>query len=285
MRTDGASSILGRWRGSRAISTPTAAVAMIVVVVLVGAGGYFAFSSAKPTNTTGTTCSPASSYVCVKLLAAHDMDLLVPFKVAQAGTPIPFTAVFTRGESSQSYNINFGDGSNASTKTSTVSHTFNDPGTYLVSVTSSVAGVTHDNFQSLVEITVTPSYESSHSGSAPAVSGTLLKNSSSSSGPTGVLAPGGTVTLSGAYASAPTNPAFIPSAPSFAATGASSFAGNATTATSYQTTITYANAGIYQATFVGTATSGSSVAHQNYTWTIFVAGAGVNAAIAGSTSL
>jgi peptide/nickel transport system substrate-binding protein len=275
----------GRWHGSRALSTPTAAVVMIVVIALVAAGGYFAFNAVKPTTTSTTSCAPTSSYICVNLAAGHDMTLLVPFKATQAGTVVPFTATFTKGESSTNYTFNFGDGISKSTASSTISHVYTEPGTYIASVTATVGGAEHDNYQSLVEIVVSPSYTSSQQGAAPTVGGAVTANTSGTTAPTTVISPTGTVTLSGSYTSAPTNPAFITSAPTITAPGTgvtiSSHSGTNSTATS---TITFANAGVYQATFVGSAVSGSTTVTQDYNWTIFVAPTGVNAGLTGGAS-
>jgi peptide/nickel transport system substrate-binding protein len=255
---------------------------MVVVIALVAAGGYFAFSSWKPTTTSTTTCAPSSSYICVNLAAGHDMTLLVPFKATQAGTTVPFTASFLKGESSTNFNFSFGDGTFATSSTPTASHVYTEPGTYIASVTATVNGAEHDNYQSLVPIVVSPSFTSSQGGSAPTVGGSIVTNSSSTPLPTAVINPTGSVTLSGSYTSAPTNPAFIAAAPTITATGSgvtiSSQSATNSTATS---TILYANAGVYQATFVGTAMSGSTMVTQDYNWTIFVAPTGVHAGLIG----
>jgi hypothetical protein len=257
---------------------------MIIVVVLVGAGGYFAFNSVKPNNTNSQTCAPSTSYICVNLQAGHDITLLVPFKTAQAGTTIPFTASFSKGETSTAFTYNFGDGGKPqNTTTPSVSHVFTNPGTYLVSVTSTIGGVVHDNYQSLVAITVSPSFSSSHSGSAPTVGGAITKNTSTSTAPTAVISASGSVTVSGSYSSAPTNPAFVPVAPTIAAPGAQVTAGPGS-ATSASATLLYQTAGIYTANFVGEAQAGSTIAFQNYTWTVFVSATGVQAGVAGGVT-
>jgi peptide/nickel transport system substrate-binding protein len=268
----------GRWHGNRGLSTPTAAVIMIVVVALVAAGGYVAFNAIKPTNNSSQTCQPATSYVCVSLAAGHDMTLLVPFKTTQAGSQVPFTASFSKGESSSNYVFNFGDGTNKSSNNPTVSHFYSSPGSYIASVTASVNGVSHDNYQGLILITVAPSYTSSHSGSAPTVGGVVVSNSSSQAGATTVIKPAGSVTLTGSYSSSPTNPLFTSQIPTIVAPG-----GQITTPTSTSTTasatVLFSTSGVYTATFVGKATAGTSTVYQNFTWTVFVAPSGVSAGL------
>ncbi|HEV8049782.1 MAG TPA: PKD domain-containing protein [Thermoplasmata archaeon] len=268
------------------MSTPTAAVVMIVVIALVAAGGYFAFASVKPTTSSTSTCAPATSYICVNLAAAHDMTLLVPFKAAQAGTTVPFTASFQKGETSSSYNFNFGDGNNTTSKTPTAAHVYAQPGTYLASVTASVNGAVHDNFQSLVAIVVSPSYTSSSSGAAPSVGGVVAANTSdTTTGATTVIGQGQSVTLSGSYTSAPTNPSFLASPPTIAATGSGVTTSNTkTTNSTATTTVIYANPGIYTASFIGKSVSGSTTVFQNYVWTVFVAASGVHAGLAGGAT-
>jgi peptide/nickel transport system substrate-binding protein len=267
------------------MSTPTAAVVMIVVIALVAAGGYFAFNGIKPTSSSTTTCAPSTSYICVNLAAGHDMTLLVPFRATQAGTTVPFTASFLKGESSTNFNFSFGDGQYAQTSSPTVSHVYSEPGTYIASVTASVGGAEHDNYQSLVQIVVSPSYTSSQQGSAPTVGGSVVSNSSATSSATTVISPSQSVTLTGSYTSAPTNPAFLSSAPSIAATGTGvSISAHSGTNSTASATILYADAGVYTASFVGTAMSGSTTVNQNYEWTIFVAPTGVHAGLTGGAS-
>jgi peptide/nickel transport system substrate-binding protein len=274
----------GRWQGNRGLSTPTAAVIMIVVIALVAAGSFAAFNAVKPQTASSRTCEPQSSYICVNLLAGHDMTLLVPFKTAQAGTTVPFTASFTKGETSSKYVFNFGDGTNMSSNVPTVSHSYASPGSYIASVTANVGGVTHDNYESLALITIAPSYTSSHSGSAPTVTGAVVSNATATAGATAVVAASGQVTVSGTYSSAPTNPLFTPATPTIAASTGAQTSGASSTTTSATETVLWQNPGIYTATFVGAAKDGSIVAYQNYTWTVFVAPTGVHAGIGGGGS-
>jgi hypothetical protein len=274
-----------RWTGNRALSPPTAAVAMVVVVVLVTAGAYLAFSGNKPATSTTTTCAPTTSYICVNLAAGHDMTLLVPFKATQAGTTVPFTASFLKGETSTSFNFSFGDGNSTQTSSPTASHVYAEPGTYIASVMATVGGAEHDDYEALTQIVVSASYTSSQSGSAPSVSGSVVSNSSTATAATTVLAPSQSVTLSGSYTSAPTNPSFLAAPPTIVATGSgvtvSKQAGTNSTCT---TTVLYANPGVYTASFVGKASAGSSSVFQNYVWTIFVAPTGVHAGLAGGAA-
>ncbi|HEV8050534.1 MAG TPA: PKD domain-containing protein, partial [Thermoplasmata archaeon] len=271
-----------RWRNSRGMSTPTAAMAMVIVIVLVGAAGYIAFQGLKPSASGSTTCSPSSSYICQNLAAGHDMSLLVPFRAMQAGTTVPFTATFLKGESSESYNFSFGDGNFSKTSLPTASHVYWEPGTYLASVTATVSGAEHDNYQSLVAIVVSPSFDSSQSGSAPTVVGAVESNSSTSTGAMAVLTPGQSVTLGGSYSSAPTNPSFVSNAPTISAIGSGvQVTKNAGNNVSASATVLFQHSGIFPVAFVGSSTSGTTTVKQEYVWTVFVAPTGVQAGLAG----
>jgi hypothetical protein len=261
-----------------------AAVVMIVVIALVGSAGYVAFNAVTPTTSTTTTCAPASSYICVNLAAGHDMTLLVPFKAAQAGNPIPFTASFLKGETSTNFNFSFGDGTYLKTASPTATHVYSEPGTYIASVVATVGGAEHDNYDSLVQIVISPSYASSGSGAAPTVGGSVVSNSSGAASATTVLSPGGTVTLSGSYTSSPTDPTYLSQPPTITASGAGvqfNPKDNVSTNSSYSATILYQDPGVYTASFVGKSVAGTSIATQDYNWTIFVAPTGVHAGLAG----
>ncbi|MCI4346696.1 MAG: PKD domain-containing protein, partial [Thermoplasmata archaeon] len=288
-----------RWR-SRALSTATAAIVMVVVVVVVGAAAYYAVGGgAKNTSTTGSTstCQPANSFVCQHSVAqrqVHDLNVLAPFKAAQTQTPVPFTAQVPNGEVGTSYTFSFGDGTNVTSTQPTVSHTYSTAGTYLILLQASIAQQTtvHDNYLSLVALTVTSGYSASSAGSNPNVAGSIVSNSTSTTSPTSVLLAGQQVTLSGVYTGAPTNPLFTLGTPSIAQTSGSTTgvtsSGLTVNAQGATATFAFANAGTYVVTFVGLSNGVGSFAgqkaYQNYSWSVIVTPPALHAKIAGTAS-
>ncbi|MGA7922846.1 MAG: PKD domain-containing protein, partial [Thermoplasmata archaeon] len=203
---------LGRWRGSRGLSTVTAAVIMIVVIVIVGAAGYFAFTGQNKTSTV-TGCTPPSSPQCSPFSNTHDMSLLVPYASAQAYTAVPFSAGISAGLSPSSYTFNFGDGTSQTTTSSSTTHTYTSPGTYLATVTSLVNGVTHDNYRSITKVTVLASALEPNSQNLAGVAASITGNSTTTSGASAIISANQEVTFSGSYSSAPTNPAYTLATP------------------------------------------------------------------------
>ena len=108
---------VGRWAGRRALSTPTAAIIMIVVILVVGGLGYVGLNSAQPGVVTKSSCEPATSAQCSQGSAAHDITLQVPFRSVQQGNPVPFAATLPGGETATSYNFTYGDGTSSGTVT------------------------------------------------------------------------------------------------------------------------------------------------------------------------
>jgi hypothetical protein len=282
MNASGTTGLRGRSSfRQRGLSTATAAIVMIVVIIVVGAGAYVAFTNLRPGATTTFTCAPANSAFCKSALGAHDLSVIAPFKSTQSGNLIPFTATLPAGETATSYTFNFGDGTKPVTSsTPTVDHAYANPGDYLVWVQATVNGAIHDNARALVSVQVAASYSSDVSGTLPSVLGSITRNSTSSTSPTGVLLPSGSVTVSGTYTSAPSNPAYVLQPAGLVSSGGTISSKTATPA-GIVGTVTFPTSGFYTVTFVGSAKNGSSLVYQNYTWSVFVAGSGVHGGIAG----
>ena len=281
---------VGRWAGQRALSTPTAAIIMIVVILVVGGLGYVGLNAAKQNPVTKSACNPPSAAVCVQGSAAHDVSLLVPFKAVQQNSTVPFTASLPNGEVATSFTFNFGDGTNDTTAAPTSSHVYNAPGTYIASVTATVKGAVHDSYKNLAIISVTASFASASAGNLPGITGTIVTNSTPTAGSatTAILQPGGSVTLLGTYSSAPTNPLFALVAPDIVPPTSGVTASNpVATSSSAGGTFTFANSGVFWVSFVAKASSGTggTTVSQNFTWTVFVAPNGLHAGIVqGATS-
>ena len=274
-------------RARRGLTTIASVILVVVVLALVGVATYGimgGFASSGP----GQTCQPANSFICGQFINLHDVKVLIPFKSVQQGTVVPFTISLPPSESPTNYKVNFGDGSPvASGTSSTISHNFSEPGTYLIQSQATINGLVHDNLPSIVLITVTPSFGATSAGSLPTIAGSILSNSTApvgTKGVTAVLQVGQKLQVSGTYTAAPTNSLFTPIKPSFvASTGANL---NATVGPSSGTAnVTFPTAGTYTVTFVGSATNGNETVFQNYTWSVVVAPVGSHAGIVGSVAL
>ena len=279
---------VGRWTGQRALSTSTAAIILIVVILVVGGLGYVGLNASSSSPKTLTSCSPSSSPQCRAGVAGHDLGLQVPFRSVQQGSIVPFTVSVPGGQSASSFTYTFGDSSAPVTQAgNTVTHIYNNSGVYIASVEAQIKGQTHDNWRSLVVITVTASYASQSAGDAPAVAGSVLTNSTPVAGtpPTSIIQQGQQVTLQGTYTAAPTNPLYSLQAPTWTYSAGLSPSSPVTTNTTASAAFSFSSAGTFYVTFVGSAKAGTSVAYQNYTWSIFVAPSGVSAAASGSTSV
>ncbi|MCI4357923.1 MAG: ABC transporter substrate-binding protein [Thermoplasmata archaeon] len=276
----------------KAMSMPTAIVVMAVVLVVVGAGSYAAFSGQKPTTATSQSCVPVNSPACVAIAANHDVAVLSPFAAAQTGQTIPFSAILPTGASATSVTFNFGDGSTSVASSSTsATHSYSAPGTYIISVQATIKGAVHDNYNHLEAVSITATSASGTSSNVPAVSGKVTANSTPGTGaPSAVIGPGGTITFAGAYTASPSNPLFVITAPSITASGTGVTVGTPTvTPTTAAATVTFSNSGVFTVTFVGSSVDSSATppvtATQDYVWTAFVAPTGVHASAGGSSSV
>jgi len=285
----------GRWVGRRGMSTAAGGVIMLVVILIVGAGGYFAFNNAQTTgtgssNTTSkSSCQPVTSPICGTITAAtHDVSLFVPYNSAQSGSVVPFTASVPASDGTPTnYLFDFGDGTNSSQTTSTANHAYTSPGTYLVSVVVTIAGLPHDNYHSLGAIGISASFTSADASEQPGVSGTILANTSSTTAPTAILSPGGWISVSGRYTGSPTNPNYVPQAPTITASSSGAVANLTGTNSTAAATVTFASAGVYWVQFAGSAvslTDPTDVVAQSYTFTVIVAPSGVNAGSTGAVA-
>ena len=268
------------------MSTVVAAIVVVVVLVALSVGAFAVLGGFSPTPQ--STCTPPTSPGCLKQENLHDVAVLSPFKSAAEGSPVSFTASVPQGVTASSYTFQFGDGSKTTTSNTITSHNYSNPGTYLIYVQASVSGVQHDNINNLVQVTITPSAQVGNAGSTAQLTTSVISNSSTptpgTKGVTTVLSQGQTVTVSGAYTSSPTNPAFTTRQPKVIVSSGGTIASNSSTATSAKVTAQFPSSGAFELTFVGSATNGTAVIYQNYTWTVFVAAAGSHAGIYGAAA-
>ncbi len=264
----------------RGITTVVAVVVLAIVLAMVGVTSYAllgGFSSKGPK----TTCSPPTAPSCGVYENLHDISLLLPFQSVQQNASVPFVASLPSGETTSQYTFNYGDGTAPNVTSTTITHhAYATPGDYIVSITASVGGQTHDNYHNLVPVLVTPSSTSTGQGTAPSVEGEILGNATTQGvAATAVVAINQFVEVSGSYSSAPTDPQFNPVAPKIVASNGGVLSSVTDTNTSAQADVTYSSAGIYQVTFVGSASDGTVVSYSNYTWTVFVEAPGVHASL------
>ncbi len=279
-------SLAGSRRSQRGMSSATAVVVLVITIVVLGAISFVVFNSVTTTH----TCAPADSPVCTVSTNTHDVTILAPFLTAQQDQLIPFTVLLPSGETASSYMFNFGDGSTASSNTPTVTHSYTNPGTYLVYAQALVKGTWHDNLAHLQGITISASHVRDTLGTQPGITGSLNSNTSSAANPTAVLAPGGTITVSGGYSSNSSSTVYGVITPSLIVSTGGAL-GTPTTSTSslfvsasnpngvatVTNSVSFAKAGIYTVTYVAGVQQPSSstpntnpVYYQNYTWTAYV---------------
>ncbi len=211
---------------SRGISPVLAAVIIVIVLVVAGAGTFFALApySKASTSSHSVTCYPPTAPACTsgKVTVAHTGAVTSPFTSTQQGTSIPFTMTLPGNIVAKQYTFYTGDGSNVSGFVATQSYTYPNAGNYYVygvAVTSS--GAIYDNLGSLLHITVSSSFASDTLGNLAQAGGQVLANSTASSGATAILSAGQSVTLKGYPTSLPTNAIWSISNTSFAASSSS----------------------------------------------------------------
>ncbi len=264
-------SLTGADRSRRGMSSATAVVVLVITIVVLGAISFVVFNSAS----TKTNCAPSSSPACSSSKNLHDVSILAPFTTAQQGQLIPFTAILSAGETASQFKFNYGDGASYTGTTPTASHSYANPGTYLVYAQALVGGVWHDNLLGIQGITITSSHTRDTLGTQPGISGILNANNSALPNPTGVLAPGGTITVTGSYTSNSSNPTYGLITPSIVVStgGALGTPVVSTTGNGFAqvaNTATFATAGVYTVTFVAGTTLGGVTYNENFTWTAYV---------------
>ncbi|HXW67220.1 MAG TPA: PKD domain-containing protein, partial [Thermoplasmata archaeon] len=261
----------------------------MIVVVLAGgltAVGLNSIAGNKSASTSSTTksCVPVSSPQCQTLANVHDVTLLVPVQNSFIGQSVPFTASLPAGEIASSFTFNFGDGSApqqvvGSSNSATADYAYSSPGTYLVTVTASVNGVTHDNIHNIGWIQVQSTYSVPAAELVPAVTVAITSNGTSgAASPTGVVATGATVSFAGSYTATPVNPIYSGTTPSISVltgpSGGASVTTNSSGPTSATASVLFSSAGTYTVGFTAKATSVSGPASQNNIFTVIVGSGG-----------
>ena len=282
------------WKlGRRGISGITAAIIMIVVVVVVGGAGYAGLSAAGGSSTSSppATCAPLGSPQCAGSEALNDLVLFVPYQpgfgqiafTSTQGLSLPASVSLSNGETASSFAVNWGDGTTTTQTTTQFSHTYASLGSYLVSGTADVNGITHTGTSHLFPLVIGPSATTLASGHFPTVNATL-SNGSATANNRPWIHTGGTVTVAASYSSLPSVAGYTALPPSILASSGANKVTNGSSSMAATGTYTFPTAGIYTLTFVGPIATPVGTVFQNYTWTVYVAGSGIPLACTYCTS-
>lgn len=267
----------GRWlANSRGVSPTMGAIAIVVVAIVVGAGGYFGLQAGTGTShaTPPASCQPAA--LCKASTGTNDVSMFTPYTPGfgqqilsvASGQQLPMTVSLTGGEVGNLFTINWGDGTIQSNTQGTFSHAFAGLGEFLIFANATVGSVVHTGSSQYFPVVVTPSIGNLSLGYFPTLSTTFVN---ATGGLYPWVAAGGKVHVAASYSVPPTDPASVPGAPSLRSTGGvqSALSENATSASA---NYTFANPGFYNITFVGPAVVASKTMYQNYTWEVYVYG-------------
>jgi len=259
----------------RGASPAVGALVLIIVAIVVGAGGYYGVkgeASKAPTS----SCEPVA--ICKPTPATNDVSLFIPYTPGfgqellsvAIGQSIPATVSLSGGESASSFTINWGDGARETNTVGTFAHAYTGLGRYVIFANATVGSTVHTGSNSYFALQTTQSLNNLSLGYFPTLSTTF------SNGTGGGIYPwieaGGTVSVNGSYAAPPVDLDYTTKTPSLLAPGgvASNYKTSATFASG---SYTYANPGLYSITFVGPVTGDPTTLYQNFTWEVVVLGA------------
>lgn len=267
------------WRmGRRGISGITAAIILVVVVVVVGGAGYAGLSAAGGSSSSSppAACAPLTSPVCSTSARVNDVVLFVPYQPgygqtafqSSQGATLPASVYLTNGETASSFSVNWGDGTTSTQGTTSFTHAYSGLGSYVVSATATVSGVTHTGTSYLFPVVIGPSTTTESSGHFPGISASF------SNGTTGGTRPwihaGGTVTVAASYSSLPSAAGYTALPPSITASSGATLVQNGSSADAAMSTYSFSTAGVYTLTFVGPISTPTGTVDQNYIWTVYV---------------
>src|SRR5580658_689201 len=268
--------------GRKGMSGTMAAVIMIVVIVIVGGAGYVGLNAAGGTSSSShSTCAPATSPVCSGQSKLNDLVLSSPTQpgygqtayTTTIGAPISANVYLTGGETATSYTVNWGDNNTTTQATTTFQHTYSELGTFLISGTADVGGVTHVGTNYLFQVNIGQSNANLNSGHFPSLTTSFSNGTSGGTRPWGYT--GTSFTVGATYASFPTAAGYSTLKPSIVSSGGTVTASSATNV-SASATYSFASAGVYLISFVAPiAVAGGTTIYENFGWTVYIAAAGV----------
>jgi hypothetical protein len=279
--------------GSRGMSTTVGGAILIIVILVVGGLGYVGFQgSGSHSSSPPPTCAPANNPICAHSAALNDVELTVPFTAGYGQT---FASVTTAtlmsayvalkdGELGNEFSINWGDGSiPTNTTSSTLTHTYNSTGTYILSAQARVGTTWHSGPGYLYPIQVTPSIQTISNGYVAPIAASLTN---ASGGPIGWFAGSGSVTVSAMYAAAPIDTQFTNDAPSLITPAGGTESDYVHNGTSASAKYSFDAPGVYAIDWLGSSSGpGGLVGYDNYTWTVVVTPSGLPPACGACASL
>ncbi|HYA71360.1 MAG TPA: PKD domain-containing protein, partial [Thermoplasmata archaeon] len=140
---------------------------------------------------------------------AHDLTVTSSNLTTLTGMPVNFTATIA-GVASVQTTWWWGDGSTSTVTSNPATHTYANPGIYLVYARATDSSVNlHDNLDSLLRFAVLDSYSNDALGNEAQVQGNIVANSSTTTSAQAVLAPNGWVQVSNWVTNLPTDPQWI----------------------------------------------------------------------------
>ncbi|HYA58694.1 MAG TPA: PKD domain-containing protein [Thermoplasmata archaeon] len=236
---------------------------------------------AHPSSILGT--SPHDRLAPLASPVAHDLSVTSSNVTTLAGMPVNFTATIA-GVAPVQTTWWWGDGSTSTVTSNPATHTYANPGIYLVyaRATDSSANV-HDNLGSILRFAVLDSYSNDALGNEAQVQGNIVANSSTTTSAQAVLAPNGWVQVSNWATNLPTDPQWSLETPSYIVGAAAQPYVNISTILGSglnlsAATLSWSNStpeGSYTLNFslpdVNPYLSASATTWNNYTFTIFVA--------------
>jgi len=260
--------------GKRGMSMTFAIVIMVVVILVVGAGGYFGLQSVKATSATTTSCSGSAC----QITSSNDATLFVPYTpgVGQtmthlaAGLEVSATVGVKGPETISSFAVKWGDGASASGPTATFQHAYSSQGLYVITGSATdTKGTVHTGLGQLFPVNVTEGIADIGTGFYPTLATSF--NNGTTGGIYPWVASGTTVSVNGSYAKPPVDPFYATGAPTLTA-GTGVTQKTSTHGANFAAgTFTVSNVGIDNITFTGTTVSGSTTLTFTYTWAIYVA--------------
>ena len=268
------------------MSVTFAVVIMAVVILVVGAGGYFGLQSVKASSTTTTSCAGTGCSVT----SSSDGTLFVPYARGYgqtmtslaAGLNVSATVGVKGSETIKSFAISWGDGAGQTAATATFNHAYAAPGLYVISGNATdTRGNVHTAYDQLFPVSVTPDIAAIEKGYYPTVATSFNNGTGAGIYPWATV--GATVTVNATYSKPPTDPFYSAGVPKLTAGSGvtqKSESGGATWATG---TYTVNTAGTDTITFSGSSSpsNGTGTALPfTYSWNIYVVPSGISVSCA-----
>jgi len=188
------------------------------------------------------------------------------------GTSLPANVSLANGEQASNFTLSWGDGSNTTQKASGFTHSYSGRGTYVLSATAMVGGVTHTGTNYLFPVAVVPTAPAGPNDEFPLLATTFSNESATGPNYPWIHA-GGEVSVSASYSGLPTAAAYSALAPNITSSGGTEVS-ETNTVSSVSASYSFSVPGQYWLTMVGPVTSPNGTIYQNYTWGVYVGATG-----------